>query len=256
MRLIVNADDFGITTEVSRGILEGMRDGFITDTSALVNSPDFLSSVVLAREAGVTEMGVHLTITFLKPVLDAAQVSSIVDPQGNFYRKPQLIPSSYNKQEVRDELRTQIETFLRTGLKMNHLDTHHGFSIMDEQMLAIVIGLAQEYQVPMRRDDAMTADERLKEQIVAPGMKVADRLYFDPSSPSVREEKVRSILECWQDTEAVVEIAGHPGYADDKLRTLSSLADEREMDLKLFMNQDLLTYIKDRHIELISYSKL
>lgn len=45
MKLIINADDFGITTKVSEGIIHGMKQGLITDTSALVNSKHFEKAV-------------------------------------------------------------------------------------------------------------------------------------------------------------------------------------------------------------------
>lgn len=256
MRLIVNADDFGITEAVSRGILAGMKEGFITDTSVLVNSPYFASSMELAKEAGVTEMGVHLTITFLKPVLGTSKVSSVVDDHGDFYRKPHLIPSAYRIGEVRDELRAQIEKYLRTGLTLNHLDTHHGFSIIDLPMFDLLIELAQEYNVPMRRDDILVRGNDFSERLAVSGVRATDKLYVDLSVPYVRKEMVREALEAYKDTDDVVEIAGHPGHVDEALRGISSLVDAREQDLQLFMNPELMEYIQHHNIELISYGRL
>lgn len=256
MRLIVNADDYGMTTEVSRGILHGMSSGFITDTSALVNSPDFQESAQLALEAGVISMGVHLNITLFKPLLDHARVSSIVDDQGSFYRKPALIPGSYDVQQVYDELRQQIEVFKSTGLQLNHLDTHHGFSVLDEQMLDMIIDLALEYQVPMRRDDFLAKEERLKGRIQERGVKSTDALCGDPANLFVPPALVQATLEKYKDTELTVEIAGHPGYADDKLARLSSLVAEREQDLQLFTDRDVMNTIEKYGAELISYSDL
>lgn len=96
MKLIVNADDYGITMKVSEGIVLGMKQGLITDTSALVNSVHFERSSAMALEAGITAMGVHLNLTFMTPVLEASAVQSIVNESGRFYRKPGLIPTSYN----------------------------------------------------------------------------------------------------------------------------------------------------------------
>lgn len=71
MRLIINADDFGLTESVSKGILKGMKEGIITDTTMLTNTNHFDRSIELAKEAGVKEMGVHLNLTLLRPLLDA-----------------------------------------------------------------------------------------------------------------------------------------------------------------------------------------
>ncbi|PYE47172.1 ChbG/HpnK family deacetylase [Paenibacillus barcinonensis] len=254
MKLIVNADDYGITMRVSEGIILGMKQGLITDTSALVNSVHFEQSSAMALEAGITAMGVHLNLTFMTPVLQASAVQSIVDESGRFYRKPGLIPTSYNPGEVRAELKAQIEKFLASGLTLNHLDTHHGVSVKDAQMHDLVIELAREYNVPMRRDDILSPE--LEGRLVDAGVRSTDILCVDPAMPSLQECWFRSVLEQYKDTECIVEIAGHPGYADGELRSISSLADEREHDLALLMNPALREYVRQQGIQLISYSQL
>ncbi|PJN65003.1 hypothetical protein PAEAM_05970 [Paenibacillus sp. GM1FR] len=254
MKLIVNADDYGITTRVSEGIIHGMKQGLITDTSALVNSEHFEESSAMALEAGITTMGVHLNLTFMAPVLDASDVRSIVDEAGNFYRKPNLIPASYDPAEVRAELKAQIETLLASGLTLNHLDTHHAVSIKDMVMLDLVMELAREYNVPMRRDDTLSAD--LNGSLAAAGIRTTDVLCADLAKPCLEETWFRAVLDQYQDTEYTVEIAGHPGYADETLHGITSLVDEREHDLALLMNADLWQYVKSQNITLISYSQL
>nr|WP_145403610.1 ChbG/HpnK family deacetylase [Paenibacillus xylanexedens] len=254
MKLIVNADDYGITMKVSEGIVLGMKQGLITDTSALVNSVHFERSSAMALEAGITAMGVHLNLTFMTPVLEASAVQSIVNESGRFYRKPELIPASYNPGEVRAELKAQIEKFLASGLRLNHLDTHHGVSIKDAQMLDLIIELAQEYNVPMRRDDILSRE--LEGRLADAGIRSTDMLCGDPAMPSLQEAWFRSVLEQYKDTDCTVEIAGHPGYADEELRSISSLVEEREHDLALLMNPALRQYVRDQGIQLISYSQL
>ena len=97
MRLI-NGDDFGLTKGVTKGIIKGIKEGIITDTSALANSDYFIDAANLAKEEGILSMGVHLTITFLRPVLK--ELKNIVDKDGFFYRKPLLIPAPYDYIEI------------------------------------------------------------------------------------------------------------------------------------------------------------
>lgn len=66
MRLIINADDFGLTESVSKGILKGMQEGIITDTTMLTNTRHFDRSIELAKEAGIEAMGVHLNLTIIE----------------------------------------------------------------------------------------------------------------------------------------------------------------------------------------------
>ncbi|MFS0657089.1 ChbG/HpnK family deacetylase [Bacillus sp. 179-C3.3 HS] len=256
MRLIINADDFGLTESVSRGIIKGMKEGIVTDTTMLTNTRHFDRSIEMAKEAGIEAMGVHLNLTLLKPLLESGKVTSIVDHNGDFYRKPSLIPSLFHKEEVRAELRAQIEKFLSSGLTLTHIDTHHGFSIVHADMLQIIIELAKEYRVPMRKDVALTEDLLMKQQLEESGVETTDDLYTDFSSPIVQESAVLDVIARYQQTDATVEIPCHPGFVDEELRGLSSLNDAREKDLSLFLNQKWFDYLKEHGVELISYSQL
>lgn len=256
VRLIINADDFGLTESVSKGILKGMQEGIITDTTMLTNTRHFDRSIELAKEAGIEAMGVHLNLTLLKPILESGKVQSIVDGKGNFYRKPSLIPSTFHKGEVRAELRAQIEKFLSSGLTLTHIDTHHGFSVMHAEMFQIILELAKEYRVPMRKDDVLTDDPFIKSQLAESGMKTTDVLCADFSVPIMQESVLINTIAKYKQTNATIEIPCHPGFVDDELRTISSLNDEREEDLQLLLKQEWLGYMKEQGIELISFSQL
>jgi len=254
MKLIINADDFALTLGVTKGIIKGMKEGIITDTSVLTNTNHFYESIQLAKQNDITSMGVHLTITFSKPVLVASKVKSLVDSNGNFFRKPGLIPKTYKKDEVRSELRAQIEKFLLTGLKLNHLDTHHGFSALDTEMMDVVSSLAKEYKVPMRRDDVLSKDLRIKEKLFSYDIITTDNLFISIANDN--ENYILSVLEERKNSKDTIEIAGHPGFVDNELLTISSTTHEREKDLKLFTSNKLMNYIKENNIELINYNEL
>ncbi|MNJ58780.1 hypothetical protein D3C77_544330 [compost metagenome] len=102
----------------------------------------------------------------------------------------------------------------------------------------------------------LAKDERLRGRIQASGVKTTDEMCGDPANLFVPQALVQSTLEKYKDTELTVEIAGHPGYVDDKLHGLTSLVEEREQDLQLFTNKDLLKTIKAYGIQLISYGDL
>src|SRR6201996_9739990 len=74
--LIINADDFGLSSIVNRAILSGMEEGLVTSTSMMANMPGFEHGVGLARVHAklAGRIGVHLNLTegppLTKPVLD------------------------------------------------------------------------------------------------------------------------------------------------------------------------------------------
>lgn len=254
MRLIINGDDFGLTKGVTKGIIKGIKEGIITDTSALANSDYFIDAANLAKEEGILSMGVHLTITFLRPVLK--ELKNIVDKDGFFYRKPLLIPAPYDYIEIEDELRAQIEKFLSTGLKLNHLDTHHIFSIMDEKIFEIVVKLAKEYNVPIRRDFSLSNNEEKLSDIARKNIiNTTDILLFQSGKAVTKEYIIENVDKC-KEEDIDVEILAHPGYVDEELKKISSLTYNREKELEVYLDSKIKQYIKKSNVELISYCQL
>lgn len=254
MRLIINGDDFGLTEGVTKGIIKGIKEGIITDTSALANSDYFIDAAILAKEEGILSMGVHLTITFLKPVLKA--LKNIVDKDGFFYRKPLLIPAPYDYIEIEDELRAQIEKFLSTGLKLNHLDTHHIFSIIDEKIFEIVVKLAKEYNVPIRRDFSLCDNEEQLFDIARKNsVNTTDILLFKSGERVTKEYIVKNVNK-YKEEDIDVEILAHPGYVDEELKNVSSLTYNREKELEVYLDSEIKQYIKKSNVKLISYCDL
>ena len=254
MRLIINGDDFGLTKGVTKGIIKGIKEGIITDTSALANSDYFIDAANLAKEEGILSMGVHLTITFLRPVLK--ELKNIVDKDGFFYRKPLLIPAPYDYIEIEDELRAQIEKFLSTGLKLNHLDTHHIFSIMDEKIFEIVVKLAKEYNVPIRRDFSLSNNEEKLFDIARKNIiNTTDILLFQSGKAVTKEYIIENVDKC-KEEDIDVEILAHPGYVDEELKKISSLTYNREKELEVYLDSEIKQYINKSNVELISYCQL
>ena len=84
--LIVNADDFGLSPGVSRGILRAHWEGIVTSTTFMVNFPWAAEMAGLLRRAPRLGVGLHLNLTTGAPVLPPAEVPSLVGPDGRFGR--------------------------------------------------------------------------------------------------------------------------------------------------------------------------
>ena len=84
-RLIVNADDFGLTAGVNEGIQDAVEAGVVTSTTMMVNTPGFGDAV--RRAAGLRDrlsVGLHFNLTTGAPVAPASEVPSLVDGAGRF----------------------------------------------------------------------------------------------------------------------------------------------------------------------------
>ncbi|MDP9418579.1 MAG: ChbG/HpnK family deacetylase, partial [Actinomycetota bacterium] len=77
--LIVNADDYGLTAGVSRGILRAHREGIVTSTSVLAVAPGFATTVGWLGESPQLDVGAHLAaVGEDPPLLSAAEIPTLV----------------------------------------------------------------------------------------------------------------------------------------------------------------------------------
>jgi len=128
-KLIVNADDLGLTPGVNRGVLRAFQDGIVTSASLLVTGSAFDDAVALARQKPELDVGLHLTLVEEQAILGREVLPTLVDESGRlprtsgeFLRRALLARISWD--EVESEIAAQIARFQNTGLRLSHLDSH------------------------------------------------------------------------------------------------------------------------------------
>ena len=82
-RLIVNADDFGRSAGVDDGILRAHREGVVTSTTFMTNAPSTSHAAAIARATPALDVGVHLVLTYARPVSNPARIRSLVRDDGS-----------------------------------------------------------------------------------------------------------------------------------------------------------------------------
>ena len=128
-KLIINADDLGLTSGVNRGILRAFQDGVVTSASLLVTGSAFEDAVALARLNPELEVGLHLALVEEQAVLGREALPTLVDETGRlprtggeFFRR--AFRKRINWDEVEREIAAQIARFQKTGLRFSHLNSH------------------------------------------------------------------------------------------------------------------------------------
>lgn len=124
--VIVHADDFGETREITDGICVAITAGVVTSTSVMVNMPgsaDALRRVSqLAQQAS---FGVHLNLCEGKPLTRGA---TLTDASGRFVRKRALVARALAGQlslpQLEAEVAAQIGVLRDAGVRVSHLDGH------------------------------------------------------------------------------------------------------------------------------------
>jgi hopanoid biosynthesis associated protein HpnK len=129
-RLILNADDFGLTAGVNRAILELHRAGVLTSASLMARAAATDEAIELARATPSLGVGCHVVLVDGEPVLRAQNLPTLVDPRtGRFYPTlgaflKFLLIGRIRSSEIEAETAAQIALLQKRGLQVTHIDTH------------------------------------------------------------------------------------------------------------------------------------
>lgn len=128
-RLIVNADDFGLSHSVNEAVIRAHREGILTTTSLMVNEPGFEEAVKLARNNPGLGIGLHLTLLHGHSALSVEKIPGLVNSHDEFSNSPVGVGMNYFfKRSLREqlcaEIHAQFEKFRDTGLPLDHVNGH------------------------------------------------------------------------------------------------------------------------------------
>ena len=221
--LIVNADDFGLTAGVSRGILEAHRTGIVTSTTLLVNRAIPPAQVEELKTSGLG-VGVHLNLTLGTPVADPKRVPSLVDREGRFVRDANEAAARATVDEARIELGTQIDAFRKImGRFPTHLDTHHHVGQLTP-ILELVLDFARAIKVPVRSQDA-----QVRAAAKTLGLRTPDH-FMGEAGQEAYWSRERALAHLAALPPGLSEFMTHPGYFDEEL-AYSRYGRQREGEL-------------------------
>lgn len=287
-RLIVNADDFGLTTGVNRAVLDGHTHGIITSATLMANGAAFASAVEMARRAPRLGVGVHVNLLQGAPVSAPDRVGSLVDGGGRFNRTATdlalaLLMGKVDRRELEVEVRAQIERVVESGVRVTHIDGHKHAHLIPS-VFEIVTRLAREYGIRAVRcaresrphlllsirEAGPSASKVAAQWLVGRGLSAlarwnVRRLGRDLATPPriigvtqtgfLTAEIVQRLLESLG--EEVTELMCHPGYVDKELDAVTTrLRASREQELAALTDAAICEYIDREGIELITYEEL
>ncbi len=128
--VMVHADDAGLSHSENRATIQTLLFGMVNSYSMMVPCPWFYEMAAFAKNNPRYDYGVHLTLTcewqYYKfgPMLPATEVPSLVDENGHFFKKREMLAMNATIEDVEKELNAQIQGALRMGLHPTHLDSH------------------------------------------------------------------------------------------------------------------------------------
>lgn len=282
--LIVNADDYAMSPGISRGILEAHALGVVSSTTALVNTPDAAEALAAACVgAPGLGLGLHVNLSFGRPVLPPASVPSLVEGDGSFYSGAGLLDAMkrFRTDDVQHEVAAQFARFVDlVGRPPDHLDSHQYLGCLQPDVFVAMVSLADAADIPVRDPGDFLEPcrlgrllQRIGTENPGAGLRIEDfrdlpetlnalcrRLprYRSPDAfcyefygSGARLDKLLNILDGLP--EGVTELMCHPGFADD---LQDAYREPRECELAILQDPLVLEAVLERGIVLKSFSWL
>jgi hopanoid biosynthesis associated protein HpnK len=280
-RLVINADDLGLTVGVNDGIFDAHDHGILTSASLFAGAPATFDAIRRARGRPSLGLGVHLALVDGTPTLPPRRIPTLVEGDGRFRRswKPFIVACLRGKVslgEVELELTAQIERLRSAGVRLTHLDAHkhvHAYP----PVFAIVARLAGRFGIPVVRvpyeqwtridgEAYSRGTMRLQALFNAAMRPWARRDYRTAASHDLRTPHFVGRIHTGILTAdalaglvralppGVTELMVHPGYADDDLeRTGTRLFESRQHELDLLCSLEARALLVGERVELLRH---
>jgi predicted glycoside hydrolase/deacetylase ChbG (UPF0249 family) len=264
-RLIINADDFGLTAGVNRGIIECYRHGTLTSATLMVTAAAAADAARMATENPGLGVGLHLNLTSGKPVLPAAAIASLVDRRGEFPGKAQalarLTTGRARTSELEAEIAAQAELSRKLGISPTHVDSHH-HAHLHPRLRAVLQRICPDLGITRIRGYHVSV-KGVRSAILAALYRLppaGSRLETTDLLCGVEipgEKDLTTILEPFLGKAGgTAELMCHPGYSDSELAGVTSYSGPRERELASLLSEEFKRLLSGSGVRTISYRDL
>ena len=259
-QLVVNADDFGFTRDVNRGIIEAHREGILTATTLMATGGAFDDAVRLARETPSLDVGCHLVLVGSKPY--PPTVAALVQALALRRIRPY------------EELRAQILRIAGAGIAPSHIDTHKHTHLLPPVLEAVAC-LAQEFNVPWVRrpfDFPLEAAgvpwtrravsrglgflrRRFSRVLSRHGCRMTDHFAGFSITGTYNAEELALLIRSLPD--GTTEFMCHPGHCTAELHSMRTrLKESRVEELRALKSPAVRSALESTGVRLVCYRDL
>ncbi len=285
-RLIINADDLGLTPGVNRAIAEAHQRGVVTSATLMAAGRAFDDALTAVRELPQLSVGCHVVLVDGRPVLPAAELPTLAAGNGGFRASPAgfalaVLRGRIAADEIERETAAQVRKLQAAGVAVTHLDTHKHSHLLP-QVLRPLLRAAAACGVPAVRNPFAPArplgfahlvrrprlwtrytelrllrvlERRFRREVAAAGLTTTDGAFGVVGTGALDAALFDAILGCIPD--GTWEFVCHPGYNDadlDQVRT--RLRASRPQELAVLTSPAARAALERHGIELISYRQL
>ena len=287
-RLIINADDFGLTSGVNRAILEAHQHGVVTSATLMAAGRAFAEAVQFAHQAPQLNVGCHIVLVDGEPLLPAEQLPTLLAGDGRPRFRNGIgelataaLRGRVDAAQVEAEAAAQMRKLQAAGLTLSHFDTHkhaHMFPGILRPLLRAArscgvralrnpfapvkpLAFAHLLRRPRlwKRYSEVKALRRLlgkfRQAVQEEQMLTTDGTFGIVSTGALDQRLFESIMGSIP--EGTWEFVCHPGYNDAALATVRTrLRTSREQELRVLTSEAAREVLQQSGVELISWEQL
>jgi chitin disaccharide deacetylase len=287
-RLIINADDFGFTSGVNRGIVEAHTSGVVTSSTLMANGRAFAQAARLAKTMTRLSVGCHVVLIDGEPVLEAKRLPSLAthasalrfgDGLKTFAAK--AITGRFKPDEVTAEATAQIRKIQSAGISVSHFDTHKHTHLFPKVLRPLLRAAADcgvralrnpfGPRLPLRSSQLLKrpnlwtryAEVRILRRFANKFREAVDKEGFVTPDGTLGIEVTGTLDEALFHAiagsipEGTWEFVCHPGYNDADLQAARTrLRQSRVTELRVLTLPVARQLLSEAGIELISYHDL
>lgn len=258
-RLIVNADDFGLTHGINRAVAELHSAGALSSATLMANGAAFDDAVAIAQARPMLGVGCHVVLVDGTPISPPDSIRSLIGADGKCFRATltdfmqALLLGRIREEDIIREALAQVERLQRAGISVTHLDSHkhaHVFPSVSSALLQVAVrcgvgairkpfepewslalGLGGwQRQLAVRMIGSLRQRFEVQEPIRNMRVYTTDGTAAISATGKLEAETLAVVLRALPAT-GTYEVCCHPGYNDRELAVVKTrLRDEREVE--------------------------
>ncbi|MBC1491276.1 ChbG/HpnK family deacetylase [Listeria booriae] len=257
-KVIVNADDFGMSKGINYGVMEAYLNGIISSTLLMPNLDAAEHAVNISRVAcPELSIGQHTNFLLGKPCSDPAKIPSMVDVDGNFHRSAYYRSGQghFVYDEVRRETIAQMERFRELlGYYPEHIDCH---AVGDETVDQAFYDIALEYGIHTTlKYSGDKVWPSLPGYLETGLLLEVNGLPFIEAGTHVEHFLRDDFALLKQDTSKVIEMHFDAGFLDQFVLDNSSMTTPRCRELETLCDPRVRAWFDAHDLERISFADL
>jgi predicted glycoside hydrolase/deacetylase ChbG (UPF0249 family) len=273
--IILHADDAGMCEEANIATKKQLKNKEIQSAAVMMPCPWAEDMIEWAIKNPKYDIGIHLTLTSewktyrWGTLTDPKEVPGLLDQEDKMWRSVPEVVMNASADEVKKEIKAQIDKAIAMGHKPSHIDTHMGTLYGHPSYVKVFFEVAQEYNIPANAIDL--SDPKVVENFRAQGYPLTDKVielaanYKLPkvdnftSAPNGKtyEEKVDNFKKLVKSLNpGITEIIFHPQIATENSKSITGSWQQRQWEADMFADAGMKKFFEDEGIIFTNWKEM